>query len=155
MLKRIFYAVFIFAFIFMINTDICRAEESGEVYPPADAVSGGALSVSDTDENAIKHKNFPYKSYEMYKGETLRIRFNDLKNVIKWKSDNKKVAAVKKGYVSALKKGTAVITAYTKDAVYSMDIKVLPAKKSVIYLKRTTLRLHFLYLIMTPQVKSS
>ena len=188
---------FIFAFMFMFDINICKADVKEDA-ASANVVSGGALSVSDTNEHtvkigigeeyaligeqdisghnvkcessdesiasvsddgivhgiakgkavitiytddvkseyniAVKNKGFPYPSYEIFKGETLRIRFNGSDKVIKWHTDNKKIADVKKGYVSALKKGNAKITAYTENAVYSMDIKVVPAKKSVIYL---------------------
>ena len=196
-LKRFLYTAFIFAFMFMFDINICKADVKEDA-ASANVVSGGALTVSDTNKHtvkigigeeyaligeqdisghnvkcessdesiasvsddgivhgiakgkavitiytddvkseyniAVKNKGFPYPSYEIFKGETLRIRFNGSDKVIKWHTDNKKIADVKKGYVTALKKGNAKITAYTENAVYSMDIKVVPAKKSVIYL---------------------
>ena len=83
---------------------------------------------------SVKNTGLPYPSYNIPKGETLRIRLNGNDRIVRWRTDNKKVATVKRGYIKALKKGDARIRAYTKTSVYSIDIKVTPAKKSVIYL---------------------
>lgn len=155
-MRKMFLAAVIFAFSFILNTNVCIASGTEDGSLPADAVSDSALSVSDeqhdnenddeseqnnkikkdikTERNMKNKKGLPYSSYELTKGETLRVRFMGSDKVVKWRSSNKNVAVAKKGYVKALKKGRTRITAYTKNDIYTMDVKVVPALKSVIYL---------------------
>lgn len=56
---------------------------------------------------------------------------NDATNKdIEWSSDNEEVATIEKGQVTAVKEGTATITAKTKDGEYTATCKVTVTKKS-------------------------
>lgn len=59
----------------------------------------------------------------LYKGETFKLVLNGARNV-KWKSSNSKVASVKKGLVTAKKKGSAKITAKVRNNVYTCKVYV-------------------------------
>ncbi len=94
--------------------------------------SSDGMSVSCSVK--VSYIGISYSSCTIYKGETLRLHLFDVKGKVRWKSDNKSVAAVKKGRVTGIKKGTATISAVTGDAVYSVCITVEKPKKSIIYL---------------------
>lgn len=78
-------------------------------------------------------KGIEFVSYEMKKGEILRIHLDD-KNEVKWTSSNKKIATVKAGKVTALKEGNVTIKAVTDEKTYSCNITVDNKTKGVIYL---------------------
>lgn len=82
----------------------------------------------------VSYTGLSYSSCTIYKGEVLRLHLLDAKGKVRWRSDNKKVAVVKKGMVTGIKKGKATISAVTEDAVYSVCVTVDKAKKSIIYL---------------------
>ena len=74
----------------------------------------------------------------MQAGQSFKLKLKASKNV-KWKSSNKKVAKVKKGKVTAVKAGTATITAKKGKKKYKCKVTVASGKNKalVIYFSAT------------------
>ncbi len=100
---------------------------------PSTAFADETVSVPVT-QNALSLKEVTPLTYTMLKGETLSLHIFDIKDKLKWKSDNEKVAVVKKGKVTAIKKGVVNISAESDDTEYCITITVEKPRKSIIYL---------------------
>lgn len=81
----------------------------------------------------VKKKGIEFVTYEMKKGEVLRLHLDD-KREVKWTSSNKSIAGVKNGKVTAYREGSVIIKAVTDEKTYSCNITVDNKIKGVIYL---------------------
>jgi len=81
----------------------------------------------------VTNAGLDYISYTMELGDTLRLHCAVDDN-IKWSSSNKKVAKVKRGKVTAVKKGVVTIKAVADDRKFICNIKIINKNKGIIYL---------------------
>ena len=90
-----------------------------KVFITAIATATLATSFTTTTEAATKvYLNKKSVTLTEGKATTLKVKGISSKTTVKWSTSNKRVATVKKGKITAKKKGTAIIYVYAQNGVY-------------------------------------
>lgn len=114
------------------NTKVITVNSKGWVH----AVASGTAKVTVTSGTIKKTKTYKVKSGsyihmsdtkgKVHAGMTFYTK--SITHGVKWKTSNKKIATVNKGYVLGKKKGKAIITAYTSSGAKDCIITVKSAE---------------------------
>lgn len=90
----------------------------------------GSMTLYAHWNKTTKKAKLSSKSVKLLKGQKVTLKLNGASGSVKWKSGNKKIATVKKGKVTAKKKGKTTITATYKGKTYKCKVKVEAPKLS-------------------------
>lgn len=114
------------------NNKIATIDKNGKVT----AIQPGVVSItaqvgSRKMESVIQvlNNSLSESNISLYAGQKRQISITETKNVV-WKSSNKKIATVKNGIITAVKPGTATITAEVGGEILECTVNVLKSKLS-------------------------